>query len=77
MRIICVMKCSLDEECCLLSVLLIADLLGRIRHLGAEKAKRLETLADGMNVGHAHEHHLTVRVVLYRREQQTSVSAAS
>lgn len=37
--------------------------------MGAEEAQRLETLADGMDVGHTHEHHLTVRVVLYRREQ--------
>lgn len=47
----------------------LEDLLGWIGHLGAEEAQRLETLADGMDVGHTHKHHLTVRVVLYRGEQ--------
>lgn len=38
--------------------------LGWIRHLSAEKTQRLETLADGVDVSHAHKHHLTVGVVL-------------
>lgn len=52
---------------------LLEDLLGWIRHLCAEEAQRLETLADGMDVGHTHKHHLTVRVVLYRGEQHVII----
>lgn len=39
------------------------DLLGWIRHLSAKESQRLEALADGVDVGHSHKHHLTVGVV--------------
>lgn len=38
-------------------------LLGWIRHLRAQESQRLEALADGVDVGHSHKHHLTVGVV--------------
>lgn len=44
------------------------NLLGWIRHLGAKETQRLETLADGVDVGHSHKHHLTVGIVFCRRE---------
>lgn len=44
-------------------------LLGWIRHLSAEETQRLETLADGVDVGHAHKHHLTVGIVLWNRRK--------
>jgi len=47
----------------------LEDLLGWIGHLGAEEAQRLETLADGMDVGHTHEYHLTAGIVLYTHTQ--------
>lgn len=43
------------------------NLLGWVRHLSAEETQRLETLADGVDVGHAHKHHLTVGIVLWNR----------
>ncbi len=45
-------------------------LLGWIWHLSAEETQRLETLADGVDVGHAHKHHLTVGIVLWKRRTQ-------
>lgn len=44
------------------------NLLGWIRHLGAKETQRLEALADGVDVGHSHKHHLTVGIVFCRRE---------
>lgn len=44
------------------------NLLGWIGHLGAKKTQRLEALADGVDVGHSHKHHLTVGIVFCRRE---------
>lgn len=41
------------------------NLLGRIRHLSAEETQRLEALADGVDVGHAHEHNFTVGIVVW------------
>lgn len=51
----------------------LAGLLGWVRHLGAEEPQRLETLADGMNVSHAHEDHFTVRVVLWWKMRKDEV----
>ena len=45
------------------------NLLGWIRHLSAEETQGLETLADGVDVGHAHKHHLTVGIVLWSRRK--------
>lgn len=39
------------------------DLLGWVGHLSTKESQRLETLANGMDVSHAHEQHFTVRVV--------------
>lgn len=43
------------------------NLLSRIRDLAADGPQGLEAVADGVDVGHAHEHHLTVGVVLCAR----------
>lgn len=43
------------------------DLLSWIRDLAADGPQGLEAVADGVDVGHAHEHHLTVGVVLCAR----------
>lgn len=40
------------------------DLLSRIRDLTADSPQSLEAVPYGVDVGHSHEHHLTVRVVL-------------
>lgn len=42
-------------------------ILDRIRDLSAESSQTLEALADGVNVGHTHKHHLTVGIVLYKK----------
>lgn len=41
-------------------------LLAGIRHLAAHSPEVLEAIPDGMDVGHSHEHNLTVGVVLCR-----------
>lgn len=46
-----------------------ANLLGWIRHLSAKESQRLEALADGVDVGHSHKHHLTVGVVFCSSEE--------
>lgn len=43
------------------------DLLSWIRDLAADGPQGLEAVTDGVDVGHAHEHHLTVGVVLCAR----------
>lgn len=43
------------------------NLLSWIRDLAADGPQGLEAVADGVDVGHAHEHHLTVGVVLCAR----------
>lgn len=43
--------------------------LDRIRDLSAESPQTLEALPDGVDVGHAHEHHLTVGIILYRKHR--------
>lgn len=40
------------------------DLLSRIWDLTADGPESLEAVSDGMDVGHTHEHYLTVGVVL-------------
>lgn len=40
------------------------NLLSWIWDLAADGPQGLEAVADGVDVGHAHEHHLTVGVVL-------------
>lgn len=40
------------------------DLLSWIRDLTADGPQSLEAVPNGVNVGHSHEHHLTVGVVL-------------
>lgn len=44
------------------------NLLSWIRDLAADGPQGLEAVADGVNVGHAHEHHLTVGVVLWTQK---------
>lgn len=41
------------------------DLLSWIGDLTADSPQSLEAVADGVDVGHSHKHHLTVGVVLY------------
>lgn len=41
------------------------DLLSWIGNLTADGPQSLEAVADGVDVGHSHKHHLTVGVVLY------------
>ena len=48
------------------------DSLGWVRHLGTERTQALEALPDGVDVGHAHEHHLTVGVILYSQTHMTT-----
>lgn len=43
------------------------NLLSWIWDLAADGPQGLEAVADGVDVGHAHEHHLTVGVVLCAR----------
>ena len=45
------------------------NLLGWIRHLSTEETQRLETLADRVDVGHSHKHHLTVGIVFCNRRK--------
>lgn len=44
------------------------NLLRWIGHLSAKETQRLEALADGVDVGHSHKHHLTVWIVFCRWE---------
>lgn len=44
-------------------------LLARVWHLATHGAEILEAVPDGMDVGHSHEHDLTVGVVLCRYER--------
>lgn len=44
-------------------------LLAGVWHLATHSAEVLEAVPDGMDVGHSHEHDLTVGVVLCRRER--------
>lgn len=46
-------------------------LLARIRNLTAHSSQRLETVPDGVDISHAHEHHFTVWVVLYTHTHKT------
>ena len=41
-----------------------AHLLAGIRHLATHSTEVLEAVPDGVDVGHSHEHDLTVGVVL-------------
>lgn len=43
-------------------------LLAGVWHLATHSTEVLEAVPDGMDVGHSHEHDLTVGVVLCRRE---------
>lgn len=45
------------------------NLLSWIGHLSAKESQRLEALADGVDVGHSHKHHLTVGIVFCRCER--------
>lgn len=44
-------------------------LLAGIWHLAAHSPEVLEAIADSMDVGHSHEHDLTIGVVLCRQEK--------
>lgn len=45
-------------------------LLAGIRHLATHSPEVLEAVPDGMDVGHSHEHDLTVGVVFCRHTDE-------
>lgn len=49
------------------------DLLSWIRDLTADCSQSLEAVADGMDVGHSHKHHLTVGIVFYTGTNETTL----
>lgn len=49
------------------------DLLSWIGDLTADGPQSLEAVADGVDVGHSHKHHLTVGVVLYTQTHVNNV----
>lgn len=45
-------------------------LLAGVWHLATHSPEILEAVSDGMDVGHSHKHHFTVRIVLCRQERK-------